>query len=47
MVAFAKRHLPWMSHHRCLTLEGNEFGEAGERALLKKLEEKDHCVLTS
>lgn len=46
MVAFVK-HLPGMSHHRYLTLEGNEFGEAGERALLKKLEEKDHCVLIS
>jgi hypothetical protein len=46
MVAFAK-HLPGMSHHCHLTLEGNEFGEAGERALVKKLEEKDHCVLIS
>jgi hypothetical protein len=46
MVAFVN-HLPGMSHHRYLTLEGNEFGEAGERALVKKLEETEHCVLMS
>jgi hypothetical protein len=41
MVAFAK-HLPGMSHLRSLSLEGNKFGKAGERALIKVLEGEDH-----
>jgi hypothetical protein len=43
MVAFVK-HLPGMSHLRSLYLEGNEFGEAGERALVKVLEGEDHSL---
>jgi Ran GTPase-activating protein (RanGAP) involved in mRNA processing and transport len=39
MVAFVKR-LPGMSHLRHLTLGGNEFGEAGEQALVEVLEEQ-------
>jgi hypothetical protein len=44
MVAFVK-HLPGMWHLRHLTLEeGNEFGEAGERALVEVLEEGVHSL---
>jgi hypothetical protein len=43
MLAFVK-YLPGMSHVRSLTLEGNEFGEAGERALVQALEAKLHCL---
>jgi hypothetical protein len=38
MAAFAK-HLPGMSHLRHLSLEANDFGEAGKRTLVKVLEE--------
>jgi hypothetical protein len=44
MVAFVK-HLPGMSHLRHLTLERNEFGEAGERTLIEVLEEGVHSLL--
>jgi hypothetical protein len=43
MVAFVK-HLPGMSNLRSLWLDGNEFGEAGERALIKFLEGEDHSL---
>ena len=39
MVAFVK-HLPRMSHLRCMWLEGNKFGEVGERALVEVLEQQ-------
>jgi hypothetical protein len=45
MLPFVK-HLPGMSHLRSLLLEGNEFGEAGERALIKALEGEDHSLET-
>jgi hypothetical protein len=44
MVAFVK-HLPGISHLRYLSLAGNEFGEAGERALVEVLEEGVHPLL--
>jgi hypothetical protein len=44
MVAFVK-HLPGMSHLRYLTLEENELGEAGERAVVEVLEEGVHSLL--
>jgi hypothetical protein len=44
MMAFVKR-LPGMSHLRHLTLGGNEFGEAGEQALVEVLEEGVHPLL--
>jgi hypothetical protein len=45
MVAFVK-HLPGMSNLRSLTLERNEFGDAGERALIDALEgeKQDHSL---
>jgi hypothetical protein len=43
MLAFAK-HLPGMCHLRSLTLEGNEFGDKGKRALFEVLEKEDHCL---
>jgi hypothetical protein len=43
MVAFVK-HLPGMSNLRSLWLGGNEFSEAGERALIKVLEGEDHSL---
>jgi hypothetical protein len=43
MVAFVK-YLPEMCHLRSLTLEGNEFGEKGKRALFEVLEKEDHCL---
>jgi hypothetical protein len=43
IVIFAK-YLPSMSHLRYLRLEGNEFGEAGERALVEVLEQGDHSL---
>jgi hypothetical protein len=43
MLAFVK-YLPGMSHVRSLTLEGNEFGEAGERALVQALDADLHCL---
>jgi hypothetical protein len=45
MVAFVQ-HLPGMSHLRHLSLGGgNQFGEAGERALVEVLEEGVHPLL--
>jgi hypothetical protein len=45
MVTFVK-HLPGMCHLHHLTLEeGNEFGEAGERAVVEVLEEGVHPLL--
>jgi hypothetical protein len=45
MVAFVE-HLPGMSNLRSLTLERNEFGDAGERALIDALEgeKQDHSL---
>jgi hypothetical protein len=43
MVVFAK-YLPRMSFLRSLCLGGNEFGEAGERALVEVLEQGDHSL---
>ena len=39
MVALAK-HLPRMSHLHFLSLEGNKFGQVGERALIEFLEQQ-------
>jgi hypothetical protein len=43
MMAFVK-HLPGMSYLRHLTLKRNEFGEAGERAVVEVLEEGVHSL---